>query len=78
MGQRANSMNETAKHIAIVTGASSGLGLEFVRQLDVRSSVTDADAGVHHIDEFWLVARNTAKLEEIAARSAHPCTCGFS
>ena len=67
MGQRANSMDETAKHIAIVTGASSGLGLEFVRQLDVRSSVTDADAGVHHIDEFWLVARNTAKLEEIAA-----------
>ena len=60
-------MSETAKHIAIITGASSGLGLEFVRQLDVRSSVTGADAGVHHIDEFWLVARNTAKLEEIAA-----------
>lgn len=62
-----NSMSETPKHIAIITGASSGLGLEFVRQLDVRSSVTHADVGVHHIDEFWLVARNTAKLEAIAA-----------
>ena len=60
-------MSETPKHIAIITGASSGLGLEFVRQLDVRSSVTRADVGVHHIDEFWLVARNTAKLEAIAA-----------
>ena len=65
-------MSETAKHIAIVTGASSGLGLEFVRQLDVRSSVTDADAGVHHIDEFWLVARNTAKLEEVARDLSTP------
>ena len=52
-----NSMSETPKHIAIITGASSGLGLEFVRQLNVRSSVTRADVGVHHIDEFWLVAR---------------------
>ena len=63
-----NSMSETPKHIAIITGASSGLGLEFVRQLDVRSSVTHADVGVHHIDEFWLVARN----------SAHSCARGFS
>lgn len=62
-----NNMSETPKHIAIITVASSGLGLEFVRQLDVRSSVTRADVGVHHIDEFWLVARNTAKLEAIAA-----------
>lgn len=29
--------------------------------------MTHADVGVHHIDEFWLVARNTAKLEAIAA-----------
>lgn len=42
---------------AIITGASAGLGAEFTRQL-VRSR-TD-------IDEFWLIARRTERLEALA------------
>ena len=38
--------------IAIVTGASSGLGREFVEQLDARLN----------IDEFWVIARRTDRL----------------
>ena len=41
--------------IAIITGASSGIGREFVRQLDARLEV----------DEFWVIARRTARLEEL-------------
>ena len=41
--------------IAIITGASSGIGREFVRQLDARLDV----------DEFWVIARRTARLEEL-------------
>ena len=41
--------------IAIITGASSGLGREFVTQLDARLNV----------DEFWVIARRTARLEEL-------------
>ena len=41
--------------VAIVTGASSGLGLEFARQINARSDV----------DEIWLIARNQEKLEAV-------------
>lgn len=47
-------------NIAIITGASSGLGREFVRQMD---------QSFDRIDEFWLVARNKNKLTEIAAHT---------
>lgn len=44
-------------NIAIITGASSGLGKEFAIQL----------AGiVHKTDEIWLLSRNKEKLEELA------------
>ncbi|MBA2665361.1 MAG: SDR family NAD(P)-dependent oxidoreductase [Bradymonadaceae bacterium] len=43
--------------IAIITGASAGLGWEFARQLD----------GSDEIDELWLVARRQDKLDELAA-----------
>ena len=43
--------------IVMVTGASSGIGAEFVRQLDKSFS---------RIDEIWMVARNVKKMEEIA------------
>lgn len=44
--------------IVMVTGASSGIGAEFVRRLDKEFS---------KIDEIWMIARNTEKMEEIAA-----------
>ncbi len=44
------------KKITIITGANSGLGFEFARQLH-----KNADA---QTDEFWLIARNYEKLEE--------------
>lgn len=43
--------------IAIVTGASSGMGREFVRQLD---------KCMRTIDEIWVIARREAALEELS------------
>lgn len=48
--------------VAIITGASSGLGREFARQLDASPDV----------DELWLVARNEQKLKDVAATLATP------
>lgn len=50
------------KRIAVVTGASSGLGCEFARQLD----------GLQVADELWLVARNQEALAEVAAQLDTP------
>lgn len=44
--------------IVMVTGASSGIGAEFVRQLDQSFS---------RVDEIWMIARSRNKMEEIAA-----------
>ena len=44
--------------IVMVTGASSGIGAEFVRQLD---------QSFNRIDEIWMIARNVDKMEEIAS-----------
>jgi len=46
------------KRIAIVTGASAGLGTEFVVQIDRRMQ----------LDEIWLVARRADRLEALAGR----------
>jgi short-subunit dehydrogenase len=51
-------MSESQKSVAIITGASSGLGEEFVKQL-----ATDS-----HFDEFWILARRKARLEDLAMR----------
>jgi short-subunit dehydrogenase len=48
-----------AKSIAIVTGASSGVGREFVRQFDQGAGGP--------LDEIWLIARRREVLEDIAA-----------
>ena len=44
-------------NIIIITGASSGIGMEFARQMDEHFS---------NIDEFWLIARRREKLVELA------------
>lgn len=42
-------------NIAVITGASSGMGREFVLQLDA----------LHKYDEIWLIARRKERLEEL-------------
>ncbi len=42
--------------IAIITGASSGLGLEFAKQIDSEGEM----------DEIWLLARSEDKLNQVA------------
>ena len=49
-------------NIAIVTGASSGMGREFVRQLHRYAPV----------DEIWAIARRTDALEELKAETSVP------
>lgn len=44
--------------IAVITGASSGLGREYVRQLTEQ---------IPTLDEIWLIARRLDRLEAIAA-----------
>lgn len=48
--------------IAIVTGASSGLGAAFIRRLDQQGG----------LDEIWGVARRADRLEELAAQLKTP------
>jgi short-subunit dehydrogenase len=52
--------------IAIVTGASSGLGREFARQLV---------AEYPEVEQLWLIARRKDKLEEVAASLSRPAVC---
>lgn len=49
-------------NIIIITGASSGIGMEFARQMDDYFS---------NIDEFWLIARRRDKLEDVAKSLGH-------
>lgn len=44
-------------NIAIVTGASSGLGVQYAK------TIIDSD---YHLDEIWLIARRKDRLEKIA------------
>ncbi len=50
--------------IAIVTGASSGLGREFVRQIDARK------AGP--VDEIWAIARRADRLDALVRTCSVP------
>lgn len=50
------------KKVAIVTGASAGLGVEFARQID----------GWDSFDEIWLIARRADRLEVLANELKHP------
>ena len=50
------------KRIAVITGASSGMGREFVLALDKQQE----------FDELWLIARRRDKLEALAAETRAP------
>ena len=49
------------KNIALITGASSGLGEEFIKQIQMEE-----------LDEIWAVARRRERLEQIAEGSDIP------
>ena len=48
--------------IAVITGASSGMGREFVRQIDKAET----------LDEIWVIARRRDRLESLAAETNAP------
>jgi short-subunit dehydrogenase len=50
------SQAKVSKKIAIITGASSGLGVEFARQVE----------RAYFLDEIWLVARRAGPMKELA------------
>ena len=52
------------KRIAVITGASSGLGKEFLQALLPKSK---------ELDEIWLIARRPERLQELAALWAPFC-----
>ncbi len=49
--------------IALITGASSGMGEVFARRIDAEEK---------EIDAIWLIARRRERLEEVAAELTHP------
>lgn len=49
-------------NVIVITGASSGIGMEFAMQMDNY---------FENVDEFWLVARSQDKLREVAGVLEH-------
>ncbi|MDO5015607.1 MAG: SDR family NAD(P)-dependent oxidoreductase [Eubacteriales bacterium] len=54
--------------IAVITGASVGLGAEFAKQIA-------QTAGPEQLDELWLVARGAERLRQMADTLPLPCRC---
>lgn len=65
---------EPTNGIAMVTGASSGMGASFARRLAAFISGAEVYKGLPAFDELWLVARRADRLESLAAelRAAAP------
>ena len=53
---------ENCMKIAVITGASSGMGREFVKQLAAQQA----------LDEIWVIARREARLKELKEQVAVP------
>ena len=49
------------KRIAVVTGASSGLGREYVKLMDERLTTHPKEK----LDEIWVIARRKDRLEAL-------------
>lgn len=52
------------KKIAIITGASSGMGKEFVKYIDNH---------IKYVDELWIIARRKDRLDEIKNKTTKSC-----
>ena len=50
------------KKIAVITGASSGMGRDFVRLIDSYES----------FDEVWVIARRLDRLEQLQSECPFP------
>ena len=65
-----------AERIAIITGASSGLGREFIKQLDLLGEdlfpAEEDGLPVRPFDAFWVIARRKDRLEELAEGTTTP------
>ena len=53
--------------VAVVTGASSGIGREFVRQLEYFYK---------DLDEIWVIARREERLEQLRKECSASHFCG--
>ena len=72
---REDSQNSSsALRVALVTGASSGLGREYAIQLAARRSDTPGCEPWFNFTEIWLSGRNPARLAE-TARLCTPVPC---
>ena len=49
-------------NIVVITGASSGIGMEFALQMDNYFT---------NIDEFWLISRRKEQLQEVSKLLNH-------
>lgn len=56
----------SAQGIAIVTGASSGIGAAFARHLAAAAAEVEHFKGLPLFDELWLVARRQDRLSSLA------------
>lgn len=52
------------KRIAVITGASSGMGREFALRIDKK---------LKSIDEIWLIARRKELLDDVRGKINRPC-----
>ena len=60
--------------IAVVTGASSGLGREFVREL-CEKAVSPKCREADKLDEIWVIARRREALEKLKREMPLPVRC---